>query len=805
MLVPFSWLRELVTLPTSISAREVAEAITRRGLEVESVVDLGRDITGPLVVGRVLTIEELTEFKKPIRWVSLNIGNEEPQWVVCGASNFAVGDLVVVAVPGAVLPGNFAISARETYGKTSNGMICSARELGLSEDHSGIIVLPEGSAKEGADALSLLHLDDSVIDVAVTPDRGYALSMRGIAREVAIAFDLDFIDPVVNIKLTPATGGPREVKIGDAHAADRIVVRTVDGFNPAARTPLWMQRRLEMSGMRSISLLVDITNYVMLELGQPLHAFDDAKLQGPIEVRAAHQGEVLETLDHVKRDLTPHDAVISDGNRALALAGIMGGLETEIDSNSSRTTIEAAHFNSIRIAKSARHHKLSSEASRRFERGVDNALPDAASQRAVQLLTEIAGGNYVGGNEVDARAEVDPIDFDFSLPTRLVGFDYSKDVIAKRLIQVGCQISGSKVTPPSWRPDLTIPEDLVEEVARLEGYDQIPSVLPISPGGRGLSQRQKLRRRSAMVLAARGGVEVLCYPFVGESFYIETGLSSSQAVKLANPISEQEPFLRTTLISGLVAAAQRNISRGSRSFSIFEVGSVFLRDAKAKSAPRLGTERRPSDEELAQLLAAIPEQPLHVAGLAVGEASESGWWGTGQKVDWRSAVSDVESVLVGYEYERRSAEKAPWHPGRCAEFFVDGVSVGFAGELHPRLLASWGLPAHSAAFEINLDALEARSIIADPVVTMVPAIEDIALVVAATTPAEQVRTLILSASPLIESAQLFDRYDQLGDGKVSLAFTLTMRAADRTLTGEELAEIRAQVLVAVGAVGATLR
>lgn len=806
MLVPVSWLRDLVSLPASVTPREIAEAITRRGLEVEGVIEKGSDLTGPLKVGRVLSVEELTEFKKPIRWVSLDLGESEPRWVVCGATNFTTNDLVVVAIPGAVLPGGFAISARETYGKTSNGMICSSRELGLSEDHSGIIVLPPNSAAPGDDAIELLQIQESVIDVAVTPDRGYALSMRGIAREVAIAFDSEFSDPALAVEplaLEASAGLPAKARSAsiDAPVADRIVLRTVDGFDPEKPTPLWMRRRLEETGMRSISLLVDITNYVMLELGQPLHAFDDLKLDGSIHVRHARAGEKLETLDHVVRTLDPADGVIADDQRALALAGVMGGLESEIDERSSRTTIEAAHFNSTAIAKTSRRHRLSSEASRRFERGVDSELPPIASARAVQLLMDIAGGTYVGGCEIDQRSTAASIAFDFELPSRLIGHTYSEETVRHRLTQIGCSINGTTVTPPSWRPDLTLAEDLVEEVARLEGYDHIPSVLPTASGGYGLSQRQRLRRRTGMVLAARGGVEVLTYPFVGETFFEQTGSSSENAVRLANPLSEEEPFLRTSLLGGLVSTAQRNISRGTRAFSIFEIGSVFIKDGESV-APRLGVSARPTDRELDQLLAAIPHQPLHVAGLACGDVTH--WWGETTDVDWTDAVSAAEAVLVGRSNERRTANQMPWHPGRCAEIVVGGVSVGFAGELHPRLIGAWGLPSHTAYFELNLDALEPQRVSASPLATVVPAIEDLALVVSDQTPAENLRQCILNAHPLVEQVTLFDRY-QLDGERVSLAFTILMRAPDRTLTAEEIVAVREAVLTSASELGASLR
>lgn len=818
MRAPLSWLREFVALEPSVTADHVAAALIRQGLEVEAVEQVSPGLQGPLVIARVLTVEELTEFKKPIRWVSVDAGEAEPRWMICGARNFDVGDLVVVVKPGAVLPGGFAITARETYGKVSNGMICSARELALSEDHSGIIVLPERFAEPGTDAITALGLDDQVLDVAVTPDRGYALSIRGLAREVATAFGAPFHDPAL-VPPLPDLSGPREVVIEDPDAADRIVLRTVAGFDPTSATPWEMRRRLEMCGMRSVSLAVDITNYVMLELGQPLHAFDDTQLAGPVRVRAARAGEKLETIDHVMRDLALDDSLIADDSGALALAGVMGGVTSEISEQSTVTTIEAAHFNSVRIARSSRRHRLSSEASRRFERGVDAELGPIASARAVHLLTQIAGGTYMGHREVDNRRSTRAIELDPGFAGSLVGMQYSPATVAQRLLDVGCAVDqGSRpwrVTPPSWRPDLQMAEDLVEEVARLEGYDLIPSVLPTPRGGSGLTSSQRLRRRLGMALAARGGVEVLTYPFVGDGFFDAAGYDPTddrrRAVRLANPLSEEEPFLRTSLLSGLVSAAHRNLSRGNRDLLLFEIGAVFLPGSNLPHAPHVPVDRRPTEELVAALEAAIPHQPRHLAILGLGAAERPGWWGAGRSTDWRLALELADLVLeaTGRSVHRQPSQLMPWHPGRCAAYLVDGAVVGHAGELHPRVAHALGLPEHCIAVEINLDAIaDHPRIEAQALATMPVATEDIALVVPKERTAAEVEEVLRAAgSDVLESIYLFDRYEgaPVEEGKVSLAFALTFRAADRTLTGEELSGLRSRLLSAAEAIGARLR
>ncbi|HCA85137.1 MAG TPA: phenylalanine--tRNA ligase subunit beta, partial [Streptomyces sp.] len=384
MRVPLSWLREYVDLPAGETGRDVQARLVAAGLEVETVEQLGGGLKGPLVVGRVLAIEELTEFKKPIRYCQVDVGTAnrtgEPQNIVCGARNFAVADKVVVVLPGAELPGGFAISARKTYGKVSEGMICSASELGMSDEHDGIIVLPP-EYEVGTDAIELLELVDEVLDIAVTPDRGYCLSMRGIAREVSVAYGVPLRDPaLIDVPAPNSHGHP--VEVADRAACDRFTARTVTGLRPEAHSPVWLRRRLEKAGMRPVSLAVDITNYVMLELGQPLHAYDRARLDGPIGVRRAEPAEKLTTLDGTDRVLDAEDLVITDRRGPIGLAGVMGGANTEIadtgtDGETGAVTgttdvvIEAAHFDPVAIARTARRHKLSSEASRRFERGVD--------------------------------------------------------------------------------------------------------------------------------------------------------------------------------------------------------------------------------------------------------------------------------------------------------------------------------------------------------------------------------------------------------------------------------------------------
>lgn len=839
MRVPLSWLREYVDLPATETGRDVQAKLISAGLEVETVEHLGADLKGPLVVGRVLTIEELEGFKKPIRFCTVDVGQAngtgEPQEIVCGARNFAVGDKVVVVLPGATLPGGFSISARKTYGKTSHGMICSGDELGMGDDGShGIIVLPP-ETEVGKDAIELLELVDEVLDIAVTANRGDCLSIRGVAREAAIAYGLPLRDPaLIDVPGPNAYGYP--VKIADPTGCDRFTARTVTGLSAEARSPIWLQRRLQKVGMRPISLAVDVTNYVMMELGQPLHAYDRGLVQGTIGVRRAEEGEKIVTLDGVERKLHAEDLVITDDRGPIGLAGVMGGANTEIADHdaaenggdaTSDVVIEAAHFDQVSIARTARRHKLSSEASRRFERGVDPQAAAAAAQRTVDLLVLLAGGTAEAGvTEISAPSAPHTISVPADHPDQVAGVAYGRETVVRRLQEVGCDVYGQDeliVTVPSWRPDLTDPNDLAEEVIRLEGYENLPSTLPRPSAGRGLTSRQRLHRRVGRALAGAGYVEALNYPFVSEQVFDQLGLDADdparRVVKLVNPLSDEEPALRTTLLPGLLGALRRNDGRGSHDLALFETGLVFHPRDERRVAANLPVDRRPGDDDLAALNAALPDQPRHVAAVLTGAREQAGWWGKGRPADWADAVEAGRLVAreAGAELILRKGQYGPWHPGRCAELIVtvDGAErvVGHAGELHPRVLKALGLPARTCAMELDLDVV-ARSGNDTPqapgISTFPVATQDVALVVDEFVPAAEVEAALRDgAGELLESIRLFDVYDnaeQLGEGRKSLAYALRFRAADRTLTVDEASAARdAAVALAGERVGAVLR
>ncbi len=815
MLVPMSWLRAVLPALGERTGREVADALVRVGLEVERVERLGVE---HLVVGEVLDLAaEAQRNGKTIRWCQVEVGEGEPRGIVCGAENFAVGDRVVVSLPGAVLPGGFAIARRKTYGHWSDGMICSARELGLGADHEGILVLDRGVP--GDDASVLLGLDDEVLDIAVTPDRGYQLSVRGVAREAAAALGLPFTDPGL-AELAPLPAGV-DVRVAEAAGCDRYVALTVERLDPAAPSPAWLAARLVRAGLRPISLAVDVTNHVMIELGQPLHAFDADRITGPLVVRAAEAGERLRTLDGVERTLDPEDVVIADATGPVALAGVMGGAATEISPTTTRVLLEAARFEARRVARTARRHRLPSEAARRFERGVDPALAPVAARAAAALLAALGEAVAVAATDVDHRVADLPILLPADLPTRVGGREVGPAVVAGHLRAVGCHVDGGGpfgVTPPPWRPDLLAPIDLVEEVLRLDGLDLLPSVLPLAPGGGGLSPRQRHRRAVSRALAAAGWVEVGTTPFVEPG----AGRDAEPELAVRNPLSAQESVLRTSLLPGLAAAVGRNVARGRADVALFEVGAVF-RDRRGPALEPALPAVRPSVEVLAALDASLPEQPLHAGWVITGAAERAGWWdhadperrrSGGRPADWSDAVAaaTVLATALGLTLEVSAGAAPPWHPGRCAALSLGGVVIGWAGELHPETVAAYGLPAGACAGELDLGPLLAAAggVVAAPRPSAYPASSvDVALVVVADVPQARVLAALREgAGPLLEEVELFDVYagPPIAAGHRSLAYGLRFRAPDRTLSGEEVNAARdAAIAAAARSSGAVLR
>ena len=870
MRVPLSWLGEFVELPEDVTPERVHADLVRVGFEEESIRRF--DVSGPIVVGEVLSREpEEHSNGKTVNWCQVRVapegqqaadGGADVRGIVCGAHNFEAGDRVVVTLPGAVLPGGFEIAARKTYGHVSDGMIASARELSLGEDHDGIIVLTRlGLDPEvGADAKALLGLDQTAVEINVTPDRGYAFSIRGVAREYGHATGSAFRDPA-DVAPAPATGFPVAIEddapIRGRAGATGFIARVVRGIDATRPTPTWMATRLQLAGIRALSLPVDISNYVMLELGNPLHAYDLAKVTGGITVRRARAGETLVTLDEQERELHPEDLLIVDESGVIGLAGVMGGQSTKTSDATTDVLIEAATFDPVSIARTSRRHRLPSEASKRFERGVDPLVARAAADRMVQLLVELGGGTADAlGADIAAPWEAPEITLPLARINGLLGTDYTDAEARTAIEMIGCEIRSDSgdvlvVAPPSWRSDLTRPADLIEEVARIVGYQRIPSVLPVAPAGRGLSRGQRLRRRAANIVTAAGLDEVQNYPFVTQAQLdafgagvepvgdavseaaaaataaeaaeaSETGAAApaepARAVRLANPLDGNAPFLRRSLLPGLVTAAQRNASRGMTDLALVEFGSVFEAVGELGTADVPPLAERPGPDVLAALDASIPDQPLRAAGLLLGAAIEKQPGEAARDADWADALDAARIVAGAVSVElvvTQGAHRA-FHPGRTAELSVrvdDGLEpVGVAGELLPELVADHHLPGRVAAFELDLDRLielAPREPETAQLSTFPAATQDLTLVVDAAIPAGDVLAVVIAgAGELLEDARIVDDYRGQGiaEGEKALTFALRFRAADRTLKAEEASESKlAGVAAAELAFGAKLR
>ena len=844
MRVPLSWLREYVDVAEGASTEDVLASLVTVGFEEEDVHRF--EISGPVVVGEVLSFEaEPQSNGKTIRWCQVDVGpaadseggtagdgGRDVRGIVCGASNFAVGDKVVVSLPGAVLPGPFPISARKTYGHVSDGMIASARELGLGDEHNGILILSEigVDAPVGTDAIALLGLDDVAIDINVTPDRGYAFSVRGVAREYSHATGAAFRDPAERdfSELQPGSG--RTAVVDDARpirgraGASEFVTRVVRGVDPSRPTPPWMIARLSLAGMRSLGVLIDITNYVMLELGNPIHGYDLDKLDGNITVRRAEPGEKLTTLDGQERTLHPEDLLITDASGPIGLAGVMGGGTTEMSDSTRNVLIEAAIFDPITIARTARRHKLPSEASKRFERGVDPLIPFAAARRVADLMVELAGGELTEeGGALFTEVLIEGIDLPAGFVSGLIGVDYTDAEVVGALETIGAEVAevdgGWQVIPPSWRPDLTDKWSLAEEVARIHGLDRIPSVLPTPPSGRGLTPLQQGRRRVADALAAGGFVETPAFPFTTEAQNDLHGSAAGEhlpSIRLANPLDGQAPLLRRSLIPGLLQTAHRNISRGLTDLALFETGIVFLPEPGVEygtaTVPPLG--ERPTDETLAELNASIPPQHRHVAVLLTGNVSPRQPGRAAEAAGLAEALDAVRLIgaAVGVEIEVTQSQRAALHPGRTGVLRVAGEEIGYVGELHPSVSADADLPGRVLVAELDLDralTLAGERVVAASLSTFPAATQDVSLVVPVDVPAAELRAaLIDGAGALLESARLVDDYrgEGVGEGRKSLTFALRFRADDRTLTAAEATEAKlAGVAVAAERFGAGIR
>ncbi len=777
------WLRSWVN--PKLESEALAHLLTMAGLEVEEADPAAPAFT-QVIVAEVLTVTK-HENADRLNVCTVNVGEAEPIQIVCGAPNVAAGVRVPCARVGAVLPGDFKIKQAKVRGVESSGMLCSAKELGISEESSGLLILP-ADAPVGVSLREYLNLDDTLLTLKLTPNRADCLSIRGIAREVAALTGAEQ-HPVAITAVAPTIDDTISIKLEAGAACSRYAGRIVRNINRQAATPDWMKQRLERSGIRSISAVVDITNYVMLEQGQPMHAFDANKLQGGILVRFARDGEKLTLLNGKELDLTADMLVITDGVRPVALAGIMGGANSEIDDNSSDIFLESAFFAPADIAGKARRLGFSSDASHRFERGVDFGNAREALERATRLLVDICGGQ--AGPVVETTTtlpERKPVALRVSRVARVLGLALPAADVLSLLKRLGltAELNGDviTVTPPSFRFDIEIEEDLIEEVARVYGYDNIP----VNPAGSRIAmlpQPGNARDKFALkrILVAAGYQEAISYSFVEEKWERELA-GNNAAVKLINPIASQMSVMRSSLLGGLISALQYNLNRKAERVRLFELGRVFH-----------GVSDR--------------AQPEKVAGLAWGTRDPEQWATPKATVDFFDVKADVEALISPRVAEFRRASHSALHPGRSADIIVDGIVVGWVGELHPQWVQGYDLVQAPVVFELDVAPLLAVTPVRAKTVNRLQAVRrDLALVVDESQSLASLQNAFASAAqPLVTSIELFDIYRGKGvpEGKKSLAFKVLLQDTQKTLTDEEVEAAVAALIAAAHACGATLR
>ena len=773
------WLRQFVDPP--LTSAELAHSLTMAGLEVEALANVAPAFGG-VVVAHVLAVDKHPDADK-LKLCRVDAGQGETLQIVCGAPNVAAGMKVPCALVGAELPG-IRIKAAKVRGVESFGMLCSSRELGLSEDHSGLMALPS-DAPIGEDIRVYLALDDRLLTLKLTPNRADCLSLKGVAREVGALTGVPVVLPPIR-EVEIASDRRREVVLDAPAACPRYCGRVVSGIDAGAPTPPWMKSRLERSGIRSISAVVDITNYVMLELGQPLHAFDDTRLSGAVHVRYPKAGETLLLLNEQTIEPSPDTALIADERRALALAGIMGGEDSGISDATKDLFLESAFFTPDAVAGKARALGFSSDASYRFERGVDFAATREALERATQLVQEICGGQAGPVTEALDRGHLpkrEAVRLRVPRAEKILGIRLGAEVAARLLqgLAFGFTREGDTftVTPPSHRFDIAIEEDLVEELARLHGYDNIPARLPqgtlaILPQNEQHRSVWRLRR----LLASRDYQEVVNYSFVDAS--LEHDFCANDApVALANPIASQMSVMRSSLIGGLVSNLITNRNRHLERVRVFETGRCFLRVAERQA---------PQDAEGNQIAGFL--QPKRIAALAAGPAAPEQWGVPPRPVDFFDAKADVEALLSPRQAQFARFDHPALHPGRSASISVGGMVIGFVGELHPRWVQKYELGMAPVVFELDLDPVLQQPLPGYRETSRFPAVvRDLALVVDHEQPAQPLlEGLIASAPSFVREVVLFDVYHGKGveSGKKSLAFRVVMQDTEKTLSDGEV-------------------
>ena len=768
-----SWLRKLVD--PKLTSEELSHLLTMAGLEVEAL-DPVAPAFDSVVVAHVLEVVKHPDADR-LNVCQVDTGSGTPTTIVCGAPNVAVGLKVPCALPGAKLPGDFTIKIAKVRGIESSGMLCSAKELGIDEDASGLLVLP-ADAPVGQSIREYLELDDNQFELKLTPNRADCLSLLGIAREVGAITGATTNLPVVP-EVPASIADQRTIVLDAPEACPLYCGRVIKGVDAKASTPEWMKRRLERSGIRAISALVDVTNYVMLELGQPLHAFDNTRLEGAVHARLAKPEEKLLLLNEQTIAVDADVLVIADDAKPLAMAGIMGGEESGITLDTSELFLESAFFAPKAIAGRARRYGFGSDASHRFERGVDFGGVRRAIERATQLIIDICGGQ--AGPVVEAKASLparQPVRLRTARAEKVLGLPLGGERIAGlfRGLALSFEQQGDDflVTPPSWRFDMEIEEDLIEEIARLYGYDNIPSP---APRGRMEMMVQPEAQRPAyrirQMLADRGYQEVVNFAFVEEAWEADFAAKTAESdlIRLANPIASQMAVMRSNLFGGLVSNLVTNLKRKQSRVRLFEVGRTFHRDAAAQPVNGF-------------------HQPWKLAGLAFGGALPEGWAGGSRKVDFYDVKGDVEALLAPAQLRFDKLVHPALHPGRSARVLLDGQDVGCIGELHPEWVQKYDLPNAPVLFELDFAAVKLAKVPAYAEVSKFPpVIRDLAIVVDQNVALQTLLDgLKGQISGLIQDIQLFDVYVGKGvpENKKSLAFRIVMQDTQRTLQDSEV-------------------
>ncbi|QEY23102.1 phenylalanine--tRNA ligase subunit beta [Neisseria animalis] len=782
----YSWLKTQAN--PNLSAEQLAHLLTMAGLEVEEADAAAPEFSG-VVVAEVKSVEKHPDADR-LNITQVDAGTGELIQIVCGAPNVKPGIKVPCSLPGAVLPGNFKIKPTQMRGVVSNGMLCSTDELGLPDDGvDGLHILP-ADAPVGQNIREYLDLDDTVFTLKITPNRTDCLSIKGIAREVSALTRCAVQFP--HIQTASVTGGKTQaVRIDAPEDCGRFISRVIEGVNAQAQTPAWMRQRLERSGVRSISALVDIGNYVMLELGQPMHVFDADKISGSLIVRRAVEGEELACLNEKTVCLSENTLVVADEKGALSMAGLMGGESSAVSDGTKNIVLEAAWFAPEIIAGKSRQYGFGSDSSFRFERGVDYTLQADAVERATELVLQICGGS--AGETVEAAGKLPSaksVTVRLARVEKLLGVSIEADRVATILQHLGLNPvaveGGFEVNAPSFRFDIGIEADLIEEIARVYGYENIPDDYT-SGRLKMLALPETRRNRFAVYsqMAARGYQEVVSYAFVNEQWEQDFA-ANTDPIRLQNPLAAQYAVMRSTLIGGLVEILQNNLNRKQNRVRIFEIARVFGKDSDG-----------------------LFVQNERIGGLVYGSALPEQWGEKARPADFYDVKADIENLLAGKQAAFVKAVHPALHPGRTAEIQIDGRTVGFVGELHPKWLQKYDLPQTALVFEIDIDTVLGREKTRYlPVSKFQPARRDLAFVMPEDMTCDKLLAALNSVkSPLIREIEVFDVYRGTGlpEGMKSMAVKVLLQDMEATLTDGVVEPVMADLVAAAVAAGAQLR